>query len=117
MFLFGLLFVEMVPSTVTLAGSSHTGPARATHQPTAPQTPDEDIDDLWSSDFSPPGVTCCAGTDEIYVVLSVGTDVYIGGQFSEVGRQPGTRSIARWDGRRWHDLDGGVDATGIFDGV
>ena len=113
-FLFGLLFVGVVPSTVTLAGSSQTEPTRTTHQP---QAPTEGIDDLWSSDFSPPGVTCCAGTDEIYVVLSVGTDVYIGGQFSEVGRQSGTRSIARWDGRRWHDLDGGVDATGIFDGV
>jgi hypothetical protein len=112
-----------VPSTVTWAGSNQTRLARTTHQPNTPQTPAEDVDDLWRSDFSPPGVTCCAGTDEIYVVASTGNDVnnvndvYVGGQFSEVGRQPGTRGIARWDGRRWHDLDGGVSPVGIFDAV
>jgi trimeric autotransporter adhesin len=71
-----------------------------------------DANDVWDDRFSPPGVTCCVGFSfDVRAVEVVGTDVYVAGEFREVGHTEGTSGIARWDGRRWHSLDGGLDRS------
>ena len=40
---------------------------------------------------------------------AIGTDFYVGGTFAALGRIPGARNIARWDGEGWHALGEGVD--------
>lgn len=70
------------------------------------------VDDLWDDRFSPPGVTCCAGFNSASVVKVVGSDVYVGGEFTEVGYTDGTPAIARWNGRSWSSLGGGLTTDG-----
>ncbi|NJM06072.1 hypothetical protein HC891_07510 [Candidatus Gracilibacteria bacterium] len=68
----------------------------------------QDADDLWDDRFGPPGVPCCAGFNKVFAIEVVGTNAYVGGEFSEVGGLSGTPGIGLWNGRRWISLDGGV---------
>jgi trimeric autotransporter adhesin len=38
-----------------------------------------------------------------------GTDIYVGGQFTDLGGVSGATNIARWDGSAWHALDTGLE--------
>ena len=66
-------------------------------------------DENWQDNFRLPGTD---GT--VYVVLSVGSAVYIGGAFSRVG---GIKAycIAKWDGAQWSAL--GVGASGAVNAL
>ncbi len=64
-------------------------------------------DGLWDERFGSPGVTCCVGFSFDVITAETGPDgIYAGGTFQQLGEQYGTRGIARWDGHRWHSLDG-----------
>ena len=45
----------------------------------------------------------------VYTVAVVGTDVYVGGSFTQVDGIPGTNHIGKWDGMEWSALGLGVD--------
>ena len=61
----------------------------------------------WSS--LPAGAT--SGLDGPARALAAnGSDVYLGGDFTQVGGVPASR-VARWDGHRWSALGEGVDGT------
>ena len=51
----------------------------------------------------------------IWAMVVDGPDVFVGGQFTQLTNPDGTTTsanrIARWDGRRWVALGGGVNAT------
>ena len=56
--------------------------------------------------------TAGAADDDIYAVLTVGTNVYVGGHFSSIGGcSSGCNNIARWDGAAWSALGSGVSGT------
>jgi hypothetical protein len=40
-----------------------------------------------------------------------GTNVYVGGVFTDAGGNPNADYIARWDGSAWHALGDGVNGT------
>ena len=68
-----------------------------------------DANDLWDDRFGAPGITCCVGFDfDAFTAESAPDGVYVGGSFDQLGTKRGTAAIARWDGRRWHSLDGGL---------
>jgi len=46
-----------------------------------------------------------------------GTDVYVGGSFTNAGGVPGANRIARWDGAQWHAVGGANAISGIFPSV
>jgi hypothetical protein len=46
----------------------------------------------------------------ISAIAAVGSDVYVGGDFTEVGGMSANR-IAKWDGRNWSALGGGVNGA------
>jgi len=48
--------------------------------------------------------------DSILALVCWRGQVYVGGQFSRIGRVR-ARNIARWDGQRWHALEGGVNGV------
>lgn len=47
----------------------------------------------------------------INAVAIVGSDIYIGGYFTDMGGVPGTTYIARWDGSQWRALGSGLDGV------
>ena len=51
----------------------------------------------------------------VYALALVGSDLYVGGDFSTAGGTAAS-GIARWDGQAWHAVEGGV-RTGIYPGV
>ncbi|MBC8160267.1 MAG: hypothetical protein H7Z42_03525 [Roseiflexaceae bacterium] len=106
-----LLALALLPALLGLA------PAPALRQTPGPvaSAPAQTADG-WDDRFSSPGVTCCAGTDKVFDVEVVGSDVYVAGEFTSVGSQDGTHGIARWDGRRWHSLGGGTTRAGSSGG-
>lgn len=65
-------------------------------------------DDRWDDRFALPGTGW-----EVLAVEEDGTDVYVGGTFHTVGGQPfdAQAYLARWDGRRWHQLGLGVNGA------
>lgn len=66
-------------------------------------------DDAWDDRFGAPGITCCVGFDDTVAAAQArGNDVFVGGTFDEVANLDGTAGVARWDGRRWHGLGGGL---------
>lgn len=74
-------------------------------------------DGLWDDRFGAPGITCCVGFSfDIYTAETGPDGIYVGGTFQQLGEQYGTRGIARWDGRRWHSLDGGLFDTETLGG-
>jgi hypothetical protein len=64
-------------------------------------------DSLWSESFGEAGAGASPNLD---VVAVRGTDVFIGGQFTELGGHSGINyhNIAEWDGYGWHTLGGGT---------
>jgi hypothetical protein len=91
-------------SVVSLAVPAH--PTRAASPTVA--MPQQNPDDLWDDRFGPPGVTCCAGFDKVFAVEVVGSSVFVGGEFRELGALRRTSGIGEWNGRRWFNLGGGL---------
>lgn len=61
-------------------------------------------DTHWSKDFGVAGIV-----GKIHAVSLVGcNEVYIGGEFREIGGVP-ARNVARWDGRKWNAVGEGFD--------
>jgi hypothetical protein len=59
------------------------------------------------SSFVPPGSkTARPLNGTVYTVAVSGTDVYVGGRFTNAGNVPGANYIARWDGAQWHAVGG-----------
>jgi hypothetical protein len=59
------------------------------------------------SSFVPPGSkTARPLNGTVYTVAVSGTDVYVGGRFTNAGNVPGANYIARWDGAQWHTVGG-----------
>ena len=47
----------------------------------------------------------------VHAIAVSGTNVYVGGEFTNAGGVSGTSHIARWDGVRWHALGGGLNGS------
>ena len=43
----------------------------------------------------------------VYAIAVSGSDVYVGGRFTNAGGVPGANNLARWDGAQWHALGDG----------
>jgi hypothetical protein len=53
---------------------------------------------------------------EVYAIAISGTDVYVGGRFTNAGGVPGANRIARWDGTQWHAVGGANAISGpVYD--
>jgi hypothetical protein len=62
-------------------------------------------------------VTCCVNSNyRVLNIHAVGNDLFASGEFNEMGGTAGTGGIARWDGRRWHSLGGGLRKSGALNG-
>jgi hypothetical protein len=48
----------------------------------------------------------------VYAVAVSGTDVYVGGDFTNAGGVSGANYLARWDGSQWHAVGGANAITG-----
>ncbi len=48
---------------------------------------------------------------EVHAILSDGTNLYVGGSFTNAGGLP-AKNIARWDGASWHALGSGIPEFG-----
>ncbi len=56
------------------------------------------------------GASCASSyycNAEVDAILVVGSDIYVGGIFTQVGQVP-VNNLARWDGQAWHDVGGGL---------
>ena len=51
--------------------------------------------------------------NNVNAIAISGTDVYVGGGFTNAGNVPGASHIARWDGAQWHAV-GGANAINAF---
>lgn len=51
--------------------------------------------------------------NDIYALTVVGSDLYVGGHFTQAGGIP-VSNVARFDGLQWHDLDGGIDGDSVW---
>jgi len=61
------------------------------------------------SAFVPPGSeTTGPLNDTVYAIAISGTEVYVGGNFTNAGNVPGANNIARWDGTTWSGLLSGT---------
>ena len=47
----------------------------------------------------------------VYAIAVSGSDVYVGGFFTDAGGNPNADYIARWDGSAWHPLGGGLNGS------
>jgi len=54
--------------------------------------------------------------DGVNTILVDGTDVYLGGTFSNAGGVDEADSIARWDGTTWHSLSNNGSGGGVISG-
>jgi hypothetical protein len=48
----------------------------------------------------------------VYAIAISGTEVYVGGTFTNAGNVPGANRIARWDGTQWHAVGGANAISG-----
>ena len=64
-------------------------------------------DEFWDDRFDALGVE-----GEVWAIVVIGNDTYVGGQFTKAGRVD-VANIARWDGRNWWALGSGVDRAGV----
>lgn len=73
-------------------------------------------DENWSRCFGPPGIRGESYGGTVNAVAHVGTNLYVGGSFVEVGKVPAL-NVARWDGYQWHALGEGVngEVMALFD--
>jgi hypothetical protein len=71
------------------------------------------------------GTRAGALNNTVFTIGVSGTDVYVGGRFTDAGGNPNADYIARWDGSQWHALGGGlnrwvyaiaVSRTGVYVG-
>ena len=63
-------------------------------------------DENWKRGFVlPPGVD-----GEVNAMAVIGRNLYVGGRFEKAGGLT-VNSLARWDGTRWHAMDGGVQGV------
>ena len=46
----------------------------------------------------------------VYALVTIGTDLYVGGSFTSAGGVQNTSNIARWDGTTWSSVGGGVNS-------
>jgi len=53
--------------------------------------------------------------DRVSVIVRQGLYVFVGGVFETAGREP-VHSLARWDGKAWHDVGGGVTGDAQYRG-
>ena len=68
-----------------------------------------ELEDNWDDRFAFPG----PGVDgSIYTIFIDGTNVYIGGSFTQIG-DVSANHIAKWDGNTWSPLGSGVDSPVI----
>jgi hypothetical protein len=52
----------------------------------------------------------------VYAIAISGTDVFVGGSFTNAGGVPGANRIARWDGTQWHAVGGANAISGpVYD--
>jgi hypothetical protein len=52
----------------------------------------------------------------VYAIAISGTDVFVGGSFTNAGNVPGANRIARWDGTQWHAVGGANAISGpVYD--
>jgi hypothetical protein len=52
----------------------------------------------------------------VYAIAISGTEVYVGGTFTNAGNVPGANRIARWDGTQWHAVGGANAISGpVYD--
>lgn len=58
--------------------------------------------DNWDDRFSLPGVN-----GSVQALTTIGTNVYVGGRFTQAGLS-NINYVARWDGRGWSPLGGGI---------
>jgi hypothetical protein len=67
----------------------------------------------WSYPSYDMGLEPRNGADLIKTIEVVGSDVYVGGTFNGTigGGTQFIRNIARWDGRSWHALGGGLNSS------
>jgi trimeric autotransporter adhesin len=56
------------------------------------------------------GVTAAISHGQVFALLELEGDLYVGGRFDAAGGVPAA-NIARWDGRTWSTLGAGVDGT------
>jgi hypothetical protein len=62
-------------------------------------------DDHWDTRFSAHGLPW-----GVRAVVSRGNEVFVGGGFTHIGNVP-ARNLARWDGRNWSEVGGGVNGV------
>jgi hypothetical protein len=48
----------------------------------------------------------------VYAIAISGTNVFVGGNFTNAGNVPGANRIARWDGTQWHAVGGANAISG-----
>jgi hypothetical protein len=109
--LFALLLTgQAIPAQSTprpRSRNSLAGAVRAAglHQAddTAPATDDDRWDDGFGFAKSAPDYY-----DKVKAIAFIGKDMYIGGRFEEAGGVH-VEDIAKWNGERWSDLNGGVN--------
>ncbi|MBO9327013.1 MAG: hypothetical protein J7463_17125, partial [Roseiflexus sp.] len=53
----------------------------------------------------------------IYAIAISGTNVYVGGRFTDAGGISGANNLARWDGSQWHAVGGTNAITGTINAI
>ncbi len=97
-----LTCLSLVLSTFGLPGVS--GVAGGAFGHVGPQQVARGSDDRWDGQFSTPGTD----SGVVYAVAVVGDEVFVGGQFTSIGKAT-ANNVARWDGTRWTSLGDGTD--------
>lgn len=98
-----LMCLSLVLSTFGLNGDLGFVTARPFRQVDSHQVA-QGADDWWDSQFSTPGTD----SGVVYAVAVVGNEIFVGGQFTSIGKAT-ANNVARWDGTRWSSLGDGAD--------
>ncbi len=109
-----LWFAGLMFSLILLILPLPAGPAQARIAPADPAPVAERSASLaadvgWDDRFSMPGTN-----GPVTAIAVDGSNVYIGGEFTEVDGLPVT-NIAHWNGSSWNALGAGIPKTGFFD--